>query len=85
MWEVIHKRGFTLKKIKGVLRGHSNRLKDLISIPKYDLIYIFMYVTPFFFSFMERIVRKLSKRLVYDIEDNIYIQKITVLNLTLIQ
>ena len=75
MWEVIHKRGFTLKKIKGVLRGHSNRLKDLISIPKYDLIYIFMYVTPFFSSFMERIVRKLSKRLVYDIEDNIYIQK----------
>jgi len=75
MWKVIHKRGYIFKKIKGVLRGHLQRLRDLISIPKYDLIYIFMYVTPLFTSAMERSVRLLAKKVIYDIEDNIHLQR----------
>ena len=40
-------------------------------IHKYDVVYIFMYVTPLMSSFMERMVRLFAKRVIYDIEDNV--------------
>ena len=75
LWKVIHKRGYIFSKMKGILRGHVQRLKDLTTIPRYDLVYIFMYVTPLLTSFMERTVRFLAKKVIYDIEDNIYLRQ----------
>lgn len=72
LWKIVYKRGHNISKIAGVFRGHSRRLGDLLKIHKYDLIYIFMHVTPFFTSFFERIVRLLAKRVIYDIEDNVH-------------
>jgi len=37
---------------------------------KYDVVYVFQWVTPFGSIFFERITRLLSKNLIYDIEDN---------------
>ena len=82
LWNIVYKRGHNISKIGGVLRGHSRRLADLFKIPRYDLIYIFMYVTPFFTSFLERLVRLLAKRVIYDIEDNIHNIKSHPLTLT---
>ncbi len=79
MWKVVYRRGHTFDKIAGTFRGHIRRLRDLYRVPQYDLIYIFMYVTPLLTSIMERLVHKRAKRLIYDIEDNIHIQQNSIL------
>ena len=75
MWNIVYQRGHTAAKIIGTFRGHMRRLRDLLRIPHYDVVYIFMYVTPLLTSFMERTVLKLAKRVIYDIEDNVHIQQ----------
>jgi glycosyltransferase involved in cell wall biosynthesis len=42
-------------------------------VGRYDLVYVFMWVTPFGTSLLERGVRRLARRLVYDIEDNVVV------------
>jgi glycosyltransferase involved in cell wall biosynthesis len=75
IWQIVYQQGNTAAKIKGVLQGHMRRLRDLLRVRRYDLIYIFMYVTPFFSSTMERAVRGLAKRVIYDVEDNILVDQ----------
>ena len=80
MWKIIHTRGNYVGKIFGTLRGNFRRLYDIFFISQYDLVYIFMWVTPLGSSFFERIFRKFSKRLVYDLEDNVMIKKSSEIN-----
>ena len=47
------------------------RLTDLFEINKFDIVYVFMWIAPFDVFFFDRLVRFLSKNLIYDIEDNI--------------
>jgi glycosyltransferase involved in cell wall biosynthesis len=70
MWKVVYLKGQYLLKIIGTIIGYFYRLSDLFRIAKYDIVYIHMWVTPFGSTLFERIVRVLSKRLIYDIEDN---------------
>ena len=71
MWGVVYKRGAYLEKILGVFRGHGRRLLDLFRIRRYDIVYVFMWVTPLGTTIFERLVRCLSRRMIYDIEDNV--------------
>lgn len=71
MWDVIWEKGHVLAKVRGVLRGTVRRLRDMLRIPRYDLVYVFMWVTPFGTSLFERLTRARAKRLVFDIEDNV--------------
>jgi len=73
MWNVVYRSGYFPQKVKGVLYGHVRRLRDLFRIPHYDLVYLFMWFTPFGTSIMERLVRALARRLVYDVEDNVFV------------
>jgi len=73
MWRVAYQPGKLLSKVSGVLRGHLRRLRDLTRIRDYDLVYVFMWVTPFGTSIMERTVRRLARKVVYDIEDNVIV------------
>ncbi len=75
MWKIVYQQGHTLSKITGTIKGHLRRLRDLFRVPHYDVVYIFMYVTPLLTSLMERAVHLLAKRVIYDIEDNIHIQQ----------
>lgn len=70
MWEIVHKEGFLLSKIKWTLLGLLKRVKDIFALKKYDLVYIHMYVTPIGGSFFEKTYRRFSKKIVYDLEDN---------------
>jgi glycosyltransferase involved in cell wall biosynthesis len=70
MWEVVYLKGRYLSKIIGTIIGYFFRLYDLFRIYKYDIVYVHMWVTPFGTTLCERIVRILSKKLIYDIEDN---------------
>lgn len=70
MYDIAYEPGHTTAKLLGTLRGHVRRLRDLPRIGRFDLVYVFMWVTPFGTSLMERLTRALARRLVYDIEDN---------------
>ena len=71
MWNVVYSEGRYLDKIYGTIRGYFYRILSLSKISKFDIIYVFMWVTPFGTTFFERIFRILSKKLIYDIEDNV--------------
>jgi L-malate glycosyltransferase len=71
MWDVVWNPGNFISKCLGVLRGHLRRIRDIWRVSGYDLVYIFMWVTPVGTSLFERIIRRFSKALIYDVEDNI--------------
>lgn len=71
MWRVVYEPGHWAAKACGVLRGHLRRLRDLFRIARYDVVYVFMWVTPLGTSVFERLTRTLAPRLVYDVEDNV--------------
>lgn len=75
MWNIVYTRGNYALKILGTMRGYFRRLLDIFRVGRADLVYVFMWVTPFGTSFFERLFRLLSKRLVYDIEDNVLMEK----------
>lgn len=70
MWNIVHKKGRTLQKIGWTLLGLLKRVKDIFRLGKYEIIYVHMYVNPIGNAFFERIYRRLSKKIVYDLEDN---------------
>jgi len=80
LWGVVYSKGHYTKKILGTLRGYWRRFFDLFRVAKYDAVYVFMWVTPLGSSFFERLVRILAKRLIYDIEDNVLMEKSNDLN-----
>ena len=73
LWEVLYKEGYFLRKAFGGLRGYLRRIRDLFFLNKFDLVYIFMWVTPYGSTFFERIVRQFSKKVIYDFDDSIHL------------
>jgi glycosyltransferase involved in cell wall biosynthesis len=74
LWARIYQRGHLAAKLLGVLRGYARRLRTLVRIPRYDLVYCFMYVSPVGPSLFERVARFLARRLVFDVEDNVILK-----------
>ena len=79
-WNIVYLPGNYVAKILGTLRGHFQRLRDIFRVNKYDLVYVFMWVTPLGSSLLERIFRVLAKKLIYDIEDNVLMEKSSEVN-----
>ena len=75
MWDIVYAPGNLAGKALGTVRGHLRRLRDFFRIPRYDLVYVFMWATPFGTPIMERLVRALAKHLVFDVEDNVVLDK----------
>jgi len=73
MYDIVYQPGHLPAKLLGTLRGHMRRLRDMPRIRRFDLIYVFMWVTPVGTSIMERATRALARRLVYDLEDNVLV------------
>jgi len=80
MWKVVYKHGNFPAKVFGTFQGYFRRMLDIFRVYQYDLIYVHMWVTPFGSSMVERIFRSLSTLLVYDIEDNVLMEKSNELN-----
>lgn len=71
LWQVVYQPGHLWPKLLGVARGLWRRWRDLLRIRRFDCVYVFMWVTPFGSTILERLTRKLARALVYDLEDNI--------------
>ena len=72
-WEIIYKEGFFTKKVSFILLGYFKRFLILFQLHKFDIVYIHLWVTPIGISFFERLVRLFSNKIVYDIDDMVFL------------
>lgn len=70
--KMVYKKGRNLEKVFWTLLGYLRRIRDLFRLRHYDIVYVFLWVTPFGFPVFERIAKALSRKIVYDIDDLIY-------------
>ncbi|MFN8247432.1 MAG: glycosyltransferase family 4 protein [Ferruginibacter sp.] len=68
------------EKIYWVLRAYLKRFITAFSLKKYDLVYIFLWVTPFGYPMMERLYLAMNPNTVYDIDDAIFMKAQSVMN-----
>ena len=80
LWNIVYTHGNFILKFYGTIRGYVRRVFILLRLKKFDLVYIFMWVTPIGSSFFERMVRLLSKKIIFDVEDNVLMEKSNSLN-----
>ena len=73
LWNILYERGHFAAKLLGVLKGLIRRTGDMFRVPRYDLVYCHMNVTPVGTSLFERLTRRLARKLLFDIEDNVII------------
>ena len=73
LWNNLYASGNNINKILGTLRGYLRRFRDLFRLKQFDIVYVFMWVSPFGTTIFERITRKLSNKLIYDFDDAVHI------------
>lgn len=71
LWRVVYEPGHVFAKIFGVLRGYWRRRRDLARLADYDLVYVYLNVTPLGTARAERRVLRRARRVIYDLEDNL--------------
>lgn len=74
MQQIVYKKGYFLEKIFWTFWGYCRRLRDLFRIRRYDLVYSFLWVTPFGPPLSEWVVAGLSRKMIFDIDDLIYMK-----------
>jgi L-malate glycosyltransferase len=73
-WKIIYKKGNTLQKFYYTLTAYIKRFVLLMQVKNYDVVYIHLWGTPFGPPIFERLLRKSAKKLIYDIDDLIYLK-----------
>lgn len=71
LWDVVYQPAHLVAKVVGTLKGVARRWRDMFRIHRYDAVYVYIHVSPIGTTFFERLTRRLARRLLYDIEDNI--------------
>jgi glycosyltransferase involved in cell wall biosynthesis len=80
MQQILYSNGNIPEKIYWVIRGYLKRIGELFKIHQYDLVYIFLWVTPFGFPVMEKLFVNRNPRVVYDIDDAIFMKSKSLVN-----
>ncbi|MFZ9388922.1 MAG: glycosyltransferase family 4 protein [Chitinophagaceae bacterium] len=70
---IVYQKGRVPEKIAWTLWGYLKRFLLLFSLRRYDAIYVFLWVTPFGPPFFERLYSSFSKKMIYDIDDLVYL------------
>ena len=82
LWNILYKKGYYIDKFFGLISGYAKRFFTIFLLFRYDVIYVFMWITPYGPGWFERIYRLFSKKIIYDIEDNILVVKKNEINPT---
>lgn len=80
MQSILYNKSNKLEKIFWVLRAYLKRIVTAFSLKQYDLIYVFLWVTPFGYPLMEKLYVSINKNMVYDIDDAIFMKAESVVN-----
>ncbi len=75
-FSVIYKKGFLFQKIGYTIAGYLGRIGDLFRLHRYDVVYLHLWATPFGPPVFEWLIRKLARRVVYDIDDLVYLKNV---------
>jgi len=63
-----------------VLRAYVKRIVTAFTLKRYDLVYVFLWVTPFGYPLMEKLYVSINKNMVYDIDDAIFMKAESLVN-----
>ena len=72
-WKIIYQPGFWIRKAVYTVAGYLRRFTDLFRLRQFDIVYVHLWVTPIGLPFFEWLVAMLSKKLIYDIDDLVYL------------
>lgn len=72
-YKVLYKKGMYFKKILFFSQGCMGRVRDIFTALKSDIIFIHLEMFPFGPAVLEWLLARLGKRIVYDLDDAIYI------------
>lgn len=73
LWNILYESGHFTKKLIYIILGYVNRVSILFHLKKYDIVFVHLWVTPIGPPFFERMVCLLAKKLVYDIDDMVFL------------
>jgi glycosyltransferase involved in cell wall biosynthesis len=74
-WKIIYQPGRILEKAFWTFFGYLKRIFDLLRAPFYDAVFVNLWVTPLGLPFFERLLFLFNKKVIYDIDDMIFISK----------
>jgi len=74
-WNIIYKPGRTAEKIFWTGVGYLKRIYDLLRTPFFDGVFVNLWVTPLGFPVFEKLLFFFNKKVIYDIDDMIFIAK----------
>src|SRR5688500_11221316 len=74
-WNIIYKPGRIAEKIFWTCIGYLIRTWDLFRAPFYDAVFVNLWVTPLGMPFFERVLFFFNSKVIYDIDDMIFITK----------
>ncbi len=77
LWDIIYKPGRITEKIYWTGIGYLRRVWDLLRAPFYDAVFVNLWVTPLGFPFFERMLFFFNRKVIYDIDDMLFITKQT--------
>jgi L-malate glycosyltransferase len=80
MQHILYNKSNKLEKVFWVIRAYIKRIVGLFTLKQYDLVYIFLWVTPFGYPLMERLYVAMNRNMVYDIDDAIFIKAESMVN-----
>ena len=78
--DIVYSEGKLIRKVFWTIVGYFRRIFDLLRMPFYDGIYVFLYVTPFGLPIFEFLTRMLNKSIIYDIDDMVFLKTESVYN-----
>jgi glycosyltransferase involved in cell wall biosynthesis len=79
-WNIVYKKGRLPEKVFWVIVGYLRRIFDLMRIRQYDGLYICLNVTPLGGAFFEFLYRRFAKKMIYDIDDLVFLGKTSPVN-----
>jgi glycosyltransferase involved in cell wall biosynthesis len=74
-WNIVYKPGRAVEKIGWTAMGYLRRVFDLLRAPFYDAVFVNLWVTPLGFPFFERMLFLFNRKVIYDIDDMLFLDK----------
>jgi glycosyltransferase involved in cell wall biosynthesis len=79
-WRVLYKKGFFLRKLVFGIWGHLRRLRDFRRAGEFDFVYVHLWALPFGPPWFEEFLTRRGIKLIYDIDDLIYLPRASAAN-----
>jgi L-malate glycosyltransferase len=72
-WNIVYKPGRVPEKVFWTLAGYFRRVFDLLRAPFFDGVFVNLWVTPLGYPLFERLLVFFNRKVIYDIDDMIFI------------